>query len=80
MGVMVIGRYYGSTYGPGNCRRRVGACSFDLVNTFKTDAVTGLPLFDTYNDFNITNDHGFTGPPILLLLTQAHLIQDWIIP
>jgi starch-binding outer membrane protein, SusD/RagB family len=38
-----------------------GGCSavtFDLVNTFKTDAVNGLPLLDTYNDFNITNDMG----------------------
>jgi len=35
-----------------------GACSFDMVNTYKTDPVTGLPLLDTYNDFNITNDQG----------------------
>lgn len=32
--------------------------SFSLVNSFKTDPSTGLPLFDTYNDFNITNDQG----------------------
>ena len=38
----------------------IGACSFDMVNTFKTDSVTGLPLFDTYNAFNITNDMGLS--------------------
>ena len=35
-----------------------GSVSFDMVNTFKTDSVTGLPLIDTYNDFNIKNDYG----------------------
>jgi len=35
-----------------------GFCSFDMVNAFKTDAVTGLPMFDTYNDVNMKNDQG----------------------
>lgn len=35
-----------------------GHVTFDCVNTFKTDAVTGLPLFDTYNDFDIKHDQG----------------------
>lgn len=26
------------------------------INTFKTDDVTGLPLFDTYNDFDLPDD------------------------
>ena len=30
--------------------------SFSLVNSFKTDSVTGLPLIYTWNDFDITND------------------------
>ncbi|MEZ4969702.1 MAG: RagB/SusD family nutrient uptake outer membrane protein [Flavobacteriaceae bacterium] len=32
--------------------------SFSLANSFKTDAVTGLPLIDTFNDFDIDNDQG----------------------
>ncbi|MEO5997488.1 MAG: RagB/SusD family nutrient uptake outer membrane protein [Chitinophagaceae bacterium] len=32
--------------------------SFSLVNSFKTDAVTGLPLLDTYNETDMTNDQG----------------------
>ncbi|HTD98993.1 MAG TPA: RagB/SusD family nutrient uptake outer membrane protein [Mucilaginibacter sp.] len=30
--------------------------SFSFANAFKTDAVTGLPLLDTYNDSDIKND------------------------
>ncbi len=41
--------------GPGGC------CGFyqpshNLVNSFKTDAVTGLPLLDTFNDVDVKND------------------------
>lgn len=32
--------------------------TFSFTNSFKTDAVTGLPLFDTYNAVDITNDQG----------------------
>jgi hypothetical protein len=47
------------TGGPGTC------CGFfqpsqDLVNSFKTTAVTGLPDPDTYNDVIVTNDAGLT--------------------
>jgi hypothetical protein len=35
--------------------------SFSLVNAYKTDATTGLPLFDTYNDTDLKNDQGITG-------------------
>ncbi len=34
--------------------------SFSLVNSFKTDATTGLPLLYTFNDFDIPNDQGLT--------------------
>ncbi len=34
--------------------------SFNLVNSFKTDA-NGLPLLDSYNDVNMTNDMGVAG-------------------
>lgn len=30
--------------------------SFSLVNSYKTDPVTGLPLLDTYNNSDVTND------------------------
>jgi starch-binding outer membrane protein, SusD/RagB family len=47
------------TGGPGTC------CGFfqpsqDLVNSFKTDAVTGLPDPDGYNNTEVTNDQGKT--------------------
>lgn len=29
---------------------------YDLMNTFRTDSVTGLPLFEHYNDFNVQED------------------------
>lgn len=30
--------------------------SFSLVNSYKTDEVTGLPLLDNFNDFNVPSD------------------------
>jgi hypothetical protein len=32
--------------------------SFSLANSFKVDPVTGLPLFDTYNNKDLKNDQG----------------------
>jgi starch-binding outer membrane protein, SusD/RagB family len=32
--------------------------SFSLVNSYKTDPATGLPLIDTFNDFDIKHDQG----------------------
>jgi hypothetical protein len=32
--------------------------SFSFVNSFKTDPTTGLPLLDTYNDSDLSNDQG----------------------
>ncbi|MBA2761203.1 MAG: RagB/SusD family nutrient uptake outer membrane protein, partial [Segetibacter sp.] len=32
--------------------------SFSLVNSFKTDPVTGLPLLDIWNDSDVKNDQG----------------------
>jgi len=34
--------------------------SFSLVNSFKTDPVTGLPLINTFNDFDVKNDQGLS--------------------
>ena len=47
------------TGGPGTC------CGFfqpsqDLVNSFRVDAVTGLPNPDTYNSTEVKNDFGLT--------------------
>lgn len=47
-------------YNPGS---PVGCCGFNqpsqnLVNAFKTDPVTGLPLFTTYNNSDFKNDYG----------------------
>ncbi len=34
----------------------LGGVSRSTINTFKTDAVTGLPLFDTYDDFDLPDN------------------------
>jgi hypothetical protein len=34
--------------------------SFSLVNSYKTDPNTGLPLINTFNDSNVTNDQGIS--------------------
>src|SRR2546421_8763412 len=34
--------------------------SFSFANAFRTDAVTGLPLFDSYNNPDLKNDQGLT--------------------
>lgn len=46
-----------SSGGPANCCGFYQP-SFSLVNSFKTDPVTGLPLLDTWNNSDITNDQG----------------------
>jgi hypothetical protein len=43
--------------GPANCCG-FNQPSFSLVNSYKTDPVTGLPLLDTWNDSDIKNDQG----------------------
>jgi hypothetical protein len=43
--------------GPANCCGFYQP-SFSLVNSFKTDGSTGLPLLDTWNNSDITNDQG----------------------
>jgi hypothetical protein len=34
--------------------------SFSLVNSYKTDPATGLPLLDTFNDSDVKNDQGIS--------------------
>jgi hypothetical protein len=34
--------------------------SFSLVNSYKTDATTGLPLLDTWNDVDVKNDQNIS--------------------
>lgn len=63
---------YGSA--PGGC------CGFyqptqNLVNAFKTDAA-GLPLLDTFNDVDVTNDEVFL-QRMHLRHTPAHWIRVW---
>ncbi len=64
--------------GPANC------CgfhqpSFSLVNSFKTDPTTGLPLLDTWNDSDVKTIRGWQ-QQILSCLTLVHLIPAWIGP
>ena len=43
--------------GPANCCGFYQP-SFSLVNSFKTDPATGLPLLETWNEFDVKNDQG----------------------
>jgi hypothetical protein len=55
------GEYYnGSFGGPATCCYGWTQPSFDFVDCFQTDAVTGLPLIDTYQLSPIPNDQGLT--------------------
>lgn len=45
--------------------------SFSFVNAFKTDAVTGLPLFDTYNNADLKNDQGIVSSDPFTPTTDA---------
>lgn len=51
--------YYNGTFGgPATCCYGWYQATFDLVDAYQTDAVTGLPLIDTYQNTPIPNDQG----------------------
>lgn len=50
--------YNGPFGGPPSCCYGWLQPSFDLVNAYQTDPVSGLPLFDTYNQTPVKNDQG----------------------
>lgn len=51
-------QYNGTYGGPATCCFGWGQPTFDYVDAFQTDAVTGLPLIDTYQDTPIPHDNG----------------------
>lgn len=53
-----LDQYNGTYGGPATCCYGWGQPTFDFVDAFQTDAVTGLPLIDTYQDSPIPNDNG----------------------
>ena len=54
--------------------------SFSFVNAFKTDAVTGLPLFDTYNNTDLKNDQGLvTSDPFTPTTDPVDSRLDWTV-
>ncbi len=65
--------------GPGGC------CGFyqpsqDLVNAFQVDAVTGLPLLDTYNNTEVKNDNGLTSAdPFTPTTAPLDARLDWTV-
>lgn len=70
----------------GSSAEFAGCCGFfqpsqNLVNSYKVDAVTGLPLFDTYNDSDITNDEGLLSndPFTPDLTTPVDPRLDWTV-
>ena len=50
--------YNGTFGGPATCCYGWYQPTFDLVNAYQTDAVTGLPLLDTYHETPIPHDQG----------------------
>jgi len=63
-GTIANGNYENTLNQPhGSSAQYAGCCgffqpSYSMVNSFKTDAVTGLPLLDTYNDTDLPSDEG----------------------
>ncbi|MEI7527193.1 MAG: RagB/SusD family nutrient uptake outer membrane protein, partial [Mariniphaga sp.] len=50
----------GSFGGPASCCYGWFQPTYDLVDAYQTDAVTGLPLLDTYQNTPISNDNGLS--------------------
>ena len=54
--------------------------SFSFVNAFKTDAITGLPLFDTYNNADLKNDQGLvSSDPFVPTTETVDSRLDWTV-
>jgi len=54
--------------------------SQNLVNAFKTDAVTGLPLFDTFNNTDLKNDQGIaSGTAFIPATDPVDPRLDWTV-
>ena len=54
--------------------------SFSFVNAFKTDAATGLPLFDTYNNADLKNDQGLvSSDPFIATTEPVDGRLDWTV-
>ncbi len=53
-----LDQYNGTYGGPATCCYGWAQPTFDYVDAFQTDAKTGLPLIDTYQDHPIPHDNG----------------------
>lgn len=54
--------------------------SFSLVNSYKTDPETGLPLLENYNDFNVDHDLGIpSSQPFTPYQGTLDSRLDWIV-
>lgn len=54
--------------------------SFSLVNSYKTDAATGLPLIDSFNDEDVTHDLGIpSSAPFQPYSGTLDSRLDWIV-
>jgi hypothetical protein len=53
-------QYNGTYGGPATCCYGWSQPTFDMVDAFQTDDVTGLPLFDTYMNHPLPNDNGLS--------------------
>jgi hypothetical protein len=51
-------QYNGTYGGPATCCYGWAQPTFDYVDVFQTDAVTGLPLIDTYQNIPVPHDNG----------------------
>lgn len=62
-GTIANGNYENTLNQPHGISQFAGCCgffqpSYSMVNSFKVDALTGLPLVDTYNDSDLLSDEG----------------------
>lgn len=72
--------YNGPFGGPPSCCYGWLQPSFDLVNAFQTDATTGLPLFDTYNQNPVKNDQGLeSSEPFIPHQGTLDARLDWVV-
>ncbi|KAA0993531.1 RagB/SusD family nutrient uptake outer membrane protein [Dyadobacter aurulentus] len=72
--------YNGPFGGPPSCCYGWLQPSFDLVNAYQTDPVTGLPLFDTYNQNPVKNDQGMeSSEPFTPHTGTLDARLDWVV-
>ncbi|RIH67291.1 RagB/SusD family nutrient uptake outer membrane protein [Mariniphaga sediminis] len=73
-------QYNGTYGGPATCCYGWLQATFDLVDAYQTDAETGLPLLDTYQDSPIPHDNGLSSAqPFTPYAGTLDPRLDWVV-